>query len=323
MKIDTRNRLLLPILIPVGILAVIGLVLFGFSRILLSVKASAATATALAVALTVLAAAAIAAARERVRGSTIGGMVGTVAGVAMLAGGLAIVAIGPPEEEVPPFLASISAPVGAAVNGFDPNALSVPAGKPITLTFDNQDTGITHNVVIFDGEDATAPQLFRGTPVAGVNTFPYDVKPLPEGTYFFYCEFHPSTMTGSLTVTPAAGGQSPAPGGSTPPQSPGGGGGNAVSIQAVPVIKFSTSSLSWSADTSVTVTLDNQDPGQSHNFSLYRDEAHTDAIAKSGLVATGSSGTVTIPALPAGTYYFQCDVHPPPTYQMVGTVTVS
>ena len=322
MRNDTRNRLVLPIVIPIGILVVIGLVLFSFSRILLSVKPDAATATALVVAASVLAAAAMAAGRERVRGSTIGGMIGTVAGVAMLTGGVAIVAIGPAEEEVPPFLASISAPSGAAANGFDPTTLSLPADVPIQLTFDNQDDGQTHNVVIFNGEDESAPQLFRGTPVVGVSSEPYPVPPLPAGTLFFHCEFHTATMTGTITAAPAPAGASPGPGGgSAPPPPPGG--GNAVSIQAVPVIKFSTSSLSWAADTSVTVTLDNQDAGNLHDFSLYRDEAYTDSIGKTDNVAAGSSGTVTVPSLPAGTYYFRCDLHPPPAYPMFGTVTVS
>jgi plastocyanin len=319
---DLRNRLVLPIVIPIGILLVIGLVLFGFSRILLSVTADAATATALVVAASVLAAAAIAAGRERVRGTTIGGMIGTVAGVAMLTGGVAIVAIGPAEEEVPPFLASISAPPGALVDGFDPTTLSLPSDVPIRLTFDNQDDGQTHNVVIFDGEDDSAPQLFRGATIVGVSSTDYDVPPLPAGTLFFHCEIHPGTMTGTITAAPAPAGASPGPGGgSGPPPPPGGGGG--TSIQALPVITFSSSSLSWAADTPVTVTFDNQDPGQVHDFSLYRDEAYTDSIAKTGTVAAGSTGTASVPALPAGTYYFRCDLHPPPAYPMFGTVTVS
>jgi plastocyanin len=317
---DTRNRLVLPIVIPIGILAVIGIVLFSFSRILLSVTPDAATATALVVAASVLVAATIAAGRARVRGTTIGGMLGAVAGVAMLTGGVAIVAIGPAEEEVPPFLASISAPPGAAANGFDPTKLSLPSGVPIQLTFDNKDDGQTHNVVIFNGEDESAPQLFTGAPVVGVSSGKYDVPPLPAGALFFHCEFHPTTMTGTITAAPAPAGASPGPGGGSGAPPPGG--GNAVSIQAVPTIKFSTNSLSWAADTAVTVTLDNQDV-ELHDFSLYRDEAYTDSIAKTDNVPGGSTGTVKIPSLPAGTYYFRCDLHPPPTYPMFGTVTVS
>ncbi|HEY7399883.1 MAG TPA: cupredoxin domain-containing protein [Actinomycetota bacterium] len=322
MKNDTRNRLVLPILLPIGILAVIAVVLFAFSRILLSVKPDAATVTALVVAAAVLTAAAIAASRERVRGATIGGMLGTVAGVAMLTGGVAIVAIGPEEPEIPPFHATLAAPSGASVDGFEPTELSLPSDKPIDLEFDNSDDGVTHNVVIFDGEDDSAPQLFRGAPVTGVANAQYHVPALPAGTFFFHCEFHTGTMTGTITAAPAPTGPSPGPGsGSAPP--PPAGGGNAVTIQALPVTTFSTNSLSWKANTAVTVTLDNQDAGNIHDFSLYRDEGYTDSIAKTDNVTSGSSGTVSIPELPPGTYYFRCDLHPPPTFPMFGTVTVS
>jgi plastocyanin len=241
----------------------------------------------------------------------------------MLTGGVAIVAIGPAEEEVPAFPATIAAPAGAVVDGFDPTTLSLPSDVPIGLTFDNQDDGQTHNVVIFNGEDESAPQLFRGATITGVSSTKYDVPPLPTGSLFFHCEIHPGTMMGTITAAPAPAGPSPGAGGSGPPPPPDGGAGNAVSIQAVPVIKFSTASLSWAAETPVTVTLDNQDPGNLHDFSLYRDEAYTDPIAETGSVATGSTGTASVPALPAGTYYFRCDLHPPPTFSMTGTVTVS
>ncbi len=51
---ETRQSLLLPIVIPLGSFAVIGLVLFGFSRVLLSISASAATAVALIVAVAIM-----------------------------------------------------------------------------------------------------------------------------------------------------------------------------------------------------------------------------------------------------------------------------
>jgi len=49
-----RESLLLPILIPFGALAVIGLALFGFSRILLSVTHHAATGFALGAAIAIM-----------------------------------------------------------------------------------------------------------------------------------------------------------------------------------------------------------------------------------------------------------------------------
>ncbi|MCD6021533.1 MAG: hypothetical protein K0R20_1243, partial [Actinomycetia bacterium] len=50
-----RQSLLLPILIPIGALVAIVVVLFTFSRVLLSLKPNAATATALAAAVGIMA----------------------------------------------------------------------------------------------------------------------------------------------------------------------------------------------------------------------------------------------------------------------------
>jgi plastocyanin/cytochrome c553 len=94
---------------------------------------------------------------------------------------------------------TVTAPVGAATSGFDPNKLDAKANTAFTLAFDNQDTGVMHNVVI-DNPD--------GTPVAMGDTafFPgpakrsYAVAALKAGDYKFLCQVHPTTMTGTLTV---------------------------------------------------------------------------------------------------------------------------
>src|SRR5919201_575180 len=94
-------------------------------------------------------------------------VVGAVAGVAMLAGGVAIAVIGPPEPEIEPQHLTLAAPKGAVADGFSTDALSAEPGKPIDLEFDNEDAGIGHNVVIFDGPDDKAPTLFEGDVVTG------------------------------------------------------------------------------------------------------------------------------------------------------------
>ncbi len=332
MKDDTRNRLLLPIVIPIGILTLIGLILFGFSRILLSVKPDAATATALIVAATVLGAAAYAASRRRVSGATIGGLLGTVAGVAMLAGGIAIVAVGPPEKAAHPYAATLVAPDKASVHGFASKTLSFPGNVPVNLTFVNQEVGQQHDVVITAGADQRAPQVFEGALVTGGQSAVYSIRPLAPGSYFFYCMVHPTTMTGKLTVS-AGGGAAPSPnpspsgGGAAPSPNPSpsnGGGGSpsaqTVSIRAVPVQKFDTSHLSWTANAAAKVMFSNQDPGQVHNFTLYRDSGHTELIGQTPLIGIGDETSLAVPGLAAGTYYFDCIVHPT---IMFGTVTVS
>ena len=84
---------------------------------------------------------------------------------------------------------------------FDTNCLVAAAGAPFTISLDNKDT-IPHNVAIYTDSAAT-DALFTGDPDAG-GTTNYDVKPLDAGTYFFRCDFHPTTMTGTFVVVKAA-----------------------------------------------------------------------------------------------------------------------
>jgi plastocyanin len=79
---------------------------------------------------------------------------------------------------------------------FDPTAVEAPAGQAFTLTFDNQDAGIPHNVDIMD---ATGASVFKGEIVTGVAQKDYAVPALAAGDYKFICDVHPN-MTGTLTV---------------------------------------------------------------------------------------------------------------------------
>jgi cytochrome c oxidase subunit II len=83
---------------------------------------------------------------------------------------------------------------------FDKECLAEPADKPFSLTFDNQDSGVQHNVAIFKGKDANAPVAFRGALFAGPASQKYQVPALPPGRYYFHCDVHPDSMTGTLVV---------------------------------------------------------------------------------------------------------------------------
>jgi cytochrome c oxidase subunit II len=91
---------------------------------------------------------------------------------------------------------SISASAGAGTKGFDTTTLTATSGQPITVTFTNNDAGVTHNFAI-TGPDGKV----TGSPLkAGPATLPLTVPALPPGTYKFLCQAHPTTMTGTLTV---------------------------------------------------------------------------------------------------------------------------
>lgn len=338
---DGKNResLLLPILIPFGALAVIGLALFGFSRVLLSVSHHAATAVALGAAIAIMAIASFVATRKKVSSSSLAGLAIGVVGSCMLIGGIAIVAIGPEPTlavAVKPQVLTLTAPPGASANGFASTTLSAAPGKPIQIVLDNQESGVSHNVAVYASDptkDPSAALFGSATPVPGPAKLTVPVKALEAGSYFFRCDVHPATMQGVLTVAEggagAGGVSSGAPSGappttspstrSTPTSSPSQGGGSGATAQiSAQGLQFSASSLTLPAATSVTLTFDNQDAGIPHNVAIYSDSGYTKAVFTGDIVTGPVKAVYDVPALDAGTYYFRCDVHT----TMTGTVTV-
>lgn len=301
----SRVGLLLPIAIPVVALVAILLILFGFSRILLSLSPGAATTVALIVAASILTIAALIASRERMTNGALFSMVGAVAGVAMLAGGVAILAIGKGGGEggkptTKPQVITLAAPKGAAATGFAQTSLTAQAGLPIDLRFDNQDPGVQHNVVIF-AQDPTknpqAPALFTGDLISGPATTTYNVPALKAGTYYFHCAVHPTTMTGTITVGAS------------------GGGGVTLVAQG---IQFDTKEIDLPPDVATTLAFDNKDAGTPHNVAIYSDPQRSKTLFKGDLVVGPATKDYELPPLQPGTYYFQCDVHP----TMNGSVVV-
>jgi len=84
-------------------------------------------------------------------------------------------------------------------------------------------------------------------------------------------------------------------------------------------IAFDVSTLDLVAAEPNVVSFDNQSHGIPHNVGIYDKKGGSELFA--GKIVTGPGQVdYQVPAMPAGTYYFQCDVHPA---QMFGTVTVA
>ena len=182
----------------------------------------------------------------------------------------------------------------------------VLADTPFTIAFNNQDPGVPHDVVVASADpakDPAAETFLEGEVITGPSAFDYEVPPLPAADYHYFCKIHPTTMFGVLTV---AVGAEPGTGAS----------GNVITAEN---LSFDRDTLSFPADTSSTLTFQNNDAGTPHNVAIYTDESASDALFTGELVTGVDTATYEIPAIPAGSYYFHCDVHP----DMHGTVTVA
>ena len=83
---------------------------------------------------------------------------------------------------------------------FNKDCLAEPANKAFTLTFDNQDAGVPHNVTIFKGRDANSGALVQKPPFPGPKSEQYQVPALKPDRYYYHCDVHPNSMTGTLVV---------------------------------------------------------------------------------------------------------------------------
>jgi Copper binding proteins, plastocyanin/azurin family. len=99
---------------------------------------------------------------------------------------------------------TLTALSGSANTGFVEKTLSAPADTEFTITLDNQDAGIPHNVQIFSGSSATGTPVFAPEDnglITGPAKVTYEISALPAGTYTFDCFVHPALMVGTLTVS--------------------------------------------------------------------------------------------------------------------------
>ena len=81
---------------------------------------------------------------------------------------------------------------------FGTDTIELPADTESTITFDNEDAGVQHNIAIFT-DDSLSENLFRGDVITGSDTIDYPIPPLEAGEYYFHCDVHPD-MNGTVVV---------------------------------------------------------------------------------------------------------------------------
>lgn len=220
---EARQRVTLPLLVPIGVLAFALLVIYGLSRVYLEIQGDGATALAAGISLGVLAIAFYLANNPRAPSWQIAGIF--VVAAAVLAGG-AIWAVSeeddtaaeePAATETPagesPGASPTGAPSGALQVSMGDNffefegernpTFTVGVGESLTIELTNNGTAI-HNMRIA-GEDSqfNSPDDAVSDPAlvsaGGSATIEWTAPDSP-GTIDYQCDFHPTDMKGVIEV---------------------------------------------------------------------------------------------------------------------------
>ncbi len=214
---EAHERLALPLLVPLGVLAFALLVIYGLSRVYLNVDKDVATPLAAGIAIGILATAWYLATHPRVQPWQIGVIVVAAAGL-LLGGGIyaavhesgtETAAVAGPSASASPAASpggSPSAPAGGPAIAmiptlkFDKSELTVTADSDVTVSIDNKDTTVLHNFAVYKSKadaDANKPAIAKTQFCAGPCQATLALKLAP-GDYYFRCDVHPQQMTGTL-----------------------------------------------------------------------------------------------------------------------------
>lgn len=223
---EARQRVTLPLLVPIGVLAFALLVIYGLSRVYLEIRGDGATALAAGIAIGVLGIAFYLANNPRVPNWQIGAIF--VVTAAVLFGG-AIWAVSeeddtraeePAAEETPGGESPGASPTGGPgggggalqvsmgdnffeLDGERNPTIPVGAGETLTIDLTNGGTAI-HNMRIAgednqfntDDDGASDPGLVSG---GGTATMEWTAPAAP-GEINYQCDFHPTDMKGTIEV---------------------------------------------------------------------------------------------------------------------------
>lgn len=239
MSAQARRRVILGIGIPLVAFVFLGLLVFAFSRILLAVPETWAPWIALLFATNILIGCALAATVRGSRGFTflITVLVGTIAfgGIAGFVigerpvhslveeeGGHGAADPGGQEPQEPSVAEEPSpavtptvepggspggeggqegAPVRIAAEGlqFSTSELTLQSGGQAVILFENREA-VPHNVAVYTAPPPDGQSIFVGEVVTGPTEIEYGFAAPEPGSYYFQCDVHPTTMTGTLTV---------------------------------------------------------------------------------------------------------------------------
>jgi plastocyanin len=194
---------------------------FAFSRILLALDPDVAPWVALLFAVNILVGCALAAALPGRRSFA---FLGTVLVATIIGGGIAGAVVGEapvhslvgeehqaPEPTGQPPASPTDEPTGEPTGpppaapasivaegvAFDTDELRFPPESEVGLHFVNEDSGIPHNVAIYQSQGGEP--IFQGEIITGPAEIDYRFTTPAPGEYYFQCDVHPN-MSGSVAV---------------------------------------------------------------------------------------------------------------------------
>ena len=80
------------------------------------------------------------------------------------------------------------------------HTITASAGVQVTVTLDNKDAGVLHNVAFYTDRAASSPIHVGGLLTGPATEDVTFTAPSTPGTYFFRCDVHPDQMNGTFIV---------------------------------------------------------------------------------------------------------------------------
>lgn len=102
----------------------------------------------------------------------------------------------PPPPEAPPGGTALQ--LTASNLTFNTRTLTAQSAAQVAVQLNNTDAGVQHNFAVYNNQ-TTSQRIFVGDTATGPAVTTYNFPAPPPGSYFFRCDIHPDTMTGTFT----------------------------------------------------------------------------------------------------------------------------
>lgn len=191
-------RFVLPVFLPLGMIALTAVIAVSFSRVLLALDKEASTLVAIVAAVALLAVFSVLATRPRL-GSSVIVVLAVLGALSMVGAGIAGAVQGERDFEHHGEHGEALEVTARDVAFVQDELVAHADEEHVTLWFRNLDQGIFHNVAVYEGTGEDAEPVWNGVGFPGRTSRTYTFDTPEPGTYTFVCDFHVN-MQGQLVV---------------------------------------------------------------------------------------------------------------------------